>query len=185
MADRLIDPGLRQSTGLRLNIADGAVVTRDGKLILIETSGASKLDNAMNGQRIQNKAAAWATIAAMSELDIRVLFVDISQSPSPKRFRYHVQQGVEGADKFMATKRMRDAGKASIFLADAHDWFPFELSVSRGFETLEAWSPVTERYHDLIPVDTELDRSSDVVINTIGSIHTPRWALESVRKMTD
>lgn len=182
-ADKLIDPALRQASGIRLNIADGVIVTRDGKLILIETSGASKLDNASNGQRIQSKAAAWATVAALSELDIRVVFVDISQSPSPKRFRYHVQQGVEAADKFMSNVRMRERGKEAIFLADSHDWFPFELAIGAGFETLEAWSPVTERYHDLIPVDTELDPTSDVVINTIGSIHTPKWALGSVQRM--
>lgn len=183
IADKLIDTDLRHSSGIRLNIADGVIVTKDGKLILIETSGASKLDNALNGQRIQAKASAWATVAALSDLDIRVIFVDISQSPSPKRFRYHVQQGVESADKFMSNTRMRERGKEAIFLADSHDWFPFELSISKGFETLEAWSPITERYHDLVPIDTKLDKDSDVVINTIGSIHTPKWALGNVYQM--
>jgi len=182
-ADLLMDPTLKQDWGIRDNVADGAVVLRDGRIILLETSGAQKLDNKSNGPRLQAKAAAWATVAALSDLDISVVFVDIAQATSRRRFRHHVQQGVEAASANIANQSLLRRGQQSVFLADAHDWFPFALSIARGFQRLEAWSPVTERYHDLIPAETEVDLNSDPVINTVGSLHTPAWAFTPVRDL--
>lgn len=181
-ADMLLPPGVREGQDIRQNIGDGVLVTRDGKLIIIETSGASKLDNQLNGPRIQNKAAAWSIIAALSNLDITVIFVDIAHTPR-KRLQYYVKLGVESAASMISDTYLLQRGTSRIFAVDAWDWFPFELAIAEGFLTLEAWSPITNRYHDVIPLDVPLRVEADPVLNTVAALHTPKWVLDPIRSL--
>lgn len=160
---------------MRSNHSDGGIVTKDGQVILFETSGTANLDNE-NGIRIQEKVAAWAAICAMSDIPLRVVFVDIAPKPNVPRFRWHVKLGLDQVSKYLVNKRMQDAGAESIFLINAYDWFPYAHEVSRGFQTLEAYSPITGKYHDLIPSDVDL-KSDAHVVNTLASLHTPDWTL--------
>lgn len=160
---------------MRSNHSDGGIVTKDGQTILFETSGTANLDNE-NGIRIQEKAAAWAAICAMSDIPLRVVFVDIAPRPNVPRFRWHVKLGLDQVSKYLVNKRMQDRGTQSVFLANSYDWFPFAHEVSRGFQTLEAYSPLTGKYHDLIPASDAVS-DAEHVANTLASMHTPDWTL--------
>lgn len=177
-AELLMHGSKRSDEQLRRNIADAALVTRDGTVIVVETSGASNMDSTAVGQRIADKAAAWGAVAARSDLPIKVLFVDASQHPRPGRFRWHVLRGVEGSNRYLSRTRDQQTARRSVFVADAHDWFPIPSGVDLSFLTLRAWSPADDSLHDLVPVDTQLDPSSDVVVNTLAALHTPTWVVE-------
>jgi len=160
---------------IRKNIADGAIVGKDGSVILIETSGAANLDRDAVGKRLSEKALAWAAVAARTEIPLKVVFVNISTKARMQRFGHHIQQGLDRINEEIVKPQAQRKGRESIFIADALDWFPFTLGISRGFTELEAYSTVTRRYHSLIPADTKINPEADVVANTLAALHIPPW----------
>lgn len=163
---------------MRANIADGAIVANDGSIILIETSGAANVDRDAIGNRLEEKALAWAAVAARTELPLKVVFVNISSKARMQRFQWHIQRGVERISEHIVRAPMARKGSESIFVADALDWFPFTLGVSQGFTELEAYSTLTKRYHSLVPADTAINPKADVVANTLGALHIPPWVAQ-------
>lgn len=160
---------------IRGNIADGAIVGKDGSIILIETSGAANLDREAVGNRLAEKALGWAVIAAKTDLPLKVVFVNISTKARMQRFNWHIQRGLERIDEQIVKSHTRKKGREAIFVADALDWFPFTLGISRGFTELEAYSTETRRYHPLLPADTKINPDADVVANTLAALHIPPW----------
>ena len=159
----------------RGNIADGAIVAKDGSIILIETSGAANVDRDAVGNRLAEKALGWAVIAAKSDIPLKVIFVNISTKARMQRFNWHIQRGLERIDEQIVKSHTRKKGRESIFVADALDWFPFTLGISRGFTELEAYSTETRRFHSLVPADTKINPDADVVANTLAALHIPPW----------
>jgi hypothetical protein len=162
-------------TDMRANIADGAIIGKDGSVILIETSGAANLDRDAVGKKLSEKALAWAAIAARSEVPLKVIFENISTKARMQRFGYHIQSGLERIDEQIVKPQAQRKGRESIFIADALDWFPFTLGISRGFTEVEAYSTETRRYHSLVPADTKINPDADVVANTLAALHIPPW----------
>lgn len=160
---------------VRSNIADGAIVGKDGSIILIETSGAANLDRDAVGNKLSEKALGWAAIAARSEVPLKVLFVNISTKARMQRFNYHIQRGLERIDEQIVRPQAQRKGRESVFVVDALDWFPFTLGISRGFTEMEAYSTETRRFHSLIPADTKINPDADVVANTLAALHIPPW----------
>jgi RNAse (barnase) inhibitor barstar len=142
---------------------------------LIETSGAANLDREAVGKKLADKALAWAVIAAKTELPLKVIFVNISTKARMQRFNYHIQRGLERVDEHLVKSHTKKKARESVFIADALDWFPFTLGISRGFTELEAYSTETRRYHSLLPADTKINPDADVVPNTLAALHIPPW----------
>lgn len=161
--------------GMRSGIADGALVARDGSIVLIETSGASNVDRAGVAERLMEKALGWGAVCARTDLPLKVLFVNISPKAKMPRFHWHIMRGLERLGEQIARTAAREKGRASIFVADALDWFPFPLAISEGFRELEAYSTETRRFHRLVPADTPLEPRSEVVANTLAALHLPPW----------
>lgn len=175
-ADSLIDKTSMMDLSIRQNISDGAIVLKDGSVVLIETSGSLSVEGTA-GKIIQRKAAAWTAICALSEIDLKVIFIDLSPTPKPGRFRWYVKSGADMVTEYLVNKGQIDEGKRSIFAANAHDWFPNARAVSRGFIELESWNVLSEKYEIVAPEDLPLVKS-ELITNTLASIHIPDWALE-------
>lgn len=160
--------------GMRQNIADAAIVLKDGSIIIIETSGKATVDD-QTGNKLVAKAAAWGAIAAKSDLDMKILFVNINPKLRMNRLEYKIMQGGEEVANYLSSTALQDKGKRSLFYANAYDWFPMASAVTEGFEELEAVSIVDKRYHSLAPKSIDLNTHSDPVINTLAALHTPEW----------
>lgn len=160
---------------MRENIADGAIVAKDGSIILIETSGTSTLDRDGIGARLSEKALWWAAVAARSDLPLKIVFVNIAPRAKMPRFAHHVQAGLERIDEQIVRAPAQRKGREAVFVADAMDWFPFTLGISAGFTELESYSTETQRYHSLVPAGTSINPQADVVANTLAALHIPPW----------
>lgn len=159
--------------GLRNNIGDGVLVCRDGKIIVLEVTTATA--RSKTSSSIVDKAAAWATIAARTDFDLDVLFIDASTTPRPAKFTRLVRYGYqEVAKKYMTRLREREKGGSHLYTADARRWFPLERAVSPQFKRLNCWSLGHEGFVDMLgPVP--MDTGKDIVVNTASALITPRW----------
>jgi len=174
-----VEESIRKRSNIRDNIGDAAIVTKDGGIIILETSGASNLDD-KGGDKIRDKATAWATIAALSEQDIKVVFVNINSSARMNRFEWRVIQGLDAIGKNITNTALQKKGVNSIFTANAYDWFPMPMTVSGGFSTLQSFSPSRKKYFELAPLDIRFNVESDALINTIAALHVPPWVFKRV-----
>lgn len=169
----LFIPDRQSSSGVRNNVGDGALITRDGRIIVLEVTTATA--RARTSSSIVDKAAAWATIAARSDLPLDVLFIDASSTPRPAKFTRLVRYGYQEVSKrYMTRARDRERGGSRLYTADARRWFPLERAVTPQFTRLNCWSLGEEGFRDLLE-PTPMDTSSDVVVNTATSLATPRW----------
>ena len=164
---------------LRKNIGDAAIVTKDGGIIIFETSGATNLDD-KGGDKLESKAAAWATIAALSDIDIKIVFVNINSGARMNRFEWRVIKGLEKIGKTITSTKLQKKGVESVFTANAYEWFPMPLTASKGFTTLQVFHPQAKRYFDLAPARTQFNIESDAMVNTVAALHTPSWVLRRV-----
>jgi len=170
---------IKKRHDLRENIGDAAIVTKDGGIIILETSGASNLDD-KGGDKLENKAAAWAAIAALSDMDIKVVFVNINSAARMNRFEWRVIQGLNKIGKSVTNTALQKKGVESVFTANAYDWFPMPLTASQGFTSLQVFHPKAKRFYDLAPARTQFDVESDAMVNTIAALHTPKWVTSRV-----
>lgn len=159
----------------RGNIGDGAIVTRDGRIIVIETVGAAKFAIRGTGYRISDKAAAWVGIAAKLDLDLSVVFMNSNKRANHSGLEKFVRYGVEfESKKYVVSKSKRKIGQEKIYFVDGYDWFPGPRLIDPLFEELTAYSPYRNEWVKLAPADAPLVKN-DVVINTVLSLHTPNW----------
>lgn len=169
----LFIPDRESNSGVRNNVGDGVLITRDGRIIVLEVTTATA--RSKTSSSIVDKAAAWATIAARSDLPLDVLFIDASPTPKPAKFTRLVRYGYqEVAKRYMTRATDRERGGARLHTADARRWFPLARAVSPQFTRLNCWSLGEEGFRDLVE-PTPIDVSSDVVVNTASALATPKW----------
>ena len=163
----------------RRNIADGILVTRNGKVIVIESSGSSLVTkkNGQNKNSLVHKAAAWVAVCAYSELDIRVVFVDISNRPDVDRLRKYVSIGVEiESQTYVSRNAYRQEGAAKIYVADGREWFPAARALTDDFAWMRAYNAFSHHQENIIDDDDLVtDQNSDIVKNTLAALHVPSW----------
>lgn len=163
----------------RKNIADGILVTRSGKIIVIEASGSSLVNKkgGDNKNALVKKAAAWVAACAYSELDIRVVFVDISAKPDVSRLELYVGIGVEKESAaYVTRRRYRQKGAEKIYVADGRRWFPSARSVSDDFLWMLAHNTANNRNEHIIDEDDFISNpDADIVRNTLAALHVPSW----------
>lgn len=167
-----------RSDKIRNNIGDGIIVTRDGKVIVLESAGTtSSMSTKDRSNILISKAAAWVSIAGRTDIDLRVLFLDISPQPRPARIRKFINIGIEKeSPRYVSSRRIRERGQERIHVVDSRNWFPVARMVSEDFLNLRVWHPASQSEVDLAPVSEsgETD-TSDVIVNTLASLHTPAW----------
>lgn len=168
-----------ESDDVRAAVADGSIVTKDGKVILFEASGSGSANN--KGRSLVAKAAAWTAICGKSPLDIYMVFVEISRDPNMYHFNRHITMGMEKVSgRYVSNIDVKARGQKRILTVDSRDWFPIVRGISEDFVNLRAWCPATLEYVDLAPSSLVTDRESDVLVNTLSSLHTPRWIVDPI-----
>lgn len=190
-ADIFAEQQLLPNEESRGNVGDGLLVTPSGTVILFEASGAKMTGKAKRNNVLKSvhqnisathlvmKAAAWVAIAARSDIDLRVVFVDVATKPSFKRMFNAVNVGVNlKSDMFIADSYLREKGMEKIYVADAREWMPIPRMVSQSMETLDCIQVVNGGRSS--PLLTEehgvLNTHSPMVTNTLLSLHNPEWA---------
>lgn len=164
----------------RNNIADSALVTRGGKLILLETSG-SKLGHSSgkhNGlNKIVGRAAAWVIATAYSDLDVHVVFVEAAMNPEANYLHNLVNIGITNHSmEYVRRESARQLGMEKIHTVDARRWFPGPRGISEDFLNLRVRNALTGRHINLIEdSDLETNTESDLVKNTLAALHVPPW----------
>lgn len=174
---------VRKRADLRKNIGDGAIVLKNGSIIVLETSGASNLDD-KGGDKLEQKAAAWAAIAALTHLDLKIVFVNINSKAKMNRFEWRVMKGLSQIGRQISNVDLQKKGVEAVFIANAYDWFPMPMTASVGFANLQSFHPIAKRYYDLAPAVTSFDVNSDAMVNTVAALHTPKWVLRRVTNIT-
>ena len=170
---------IKKRHDLRENIGDAAIVTKDGGIIVLETSGATNLDD-KGGDKLEMKAAAWASIAALSDMDMKIVFVNINAAARMNKFEARVTNGLDKIGKYITNTALQKKGVEAVFTANAYDWFPMPLTASKGFASLQVFHTKAKRYYDLAPARTQFDINSDAMVNTVAALHTPSWVLRRV-----
>lgn len=181
----LYHPRAREKSA-RLNIGDGVIVTRSGKIIVIETTGSSLLrkqkfgvkDSAKtNRNRLVDKVGGWVAATGHSELDLRVIFVDTSRKSTYSSLKKYVDLGTaEGSKKYVTRRSTRERGARRIYVADGRQWFPSPRSISDDFLWMKAHNSGTGKVdHVIEESDLVTDPDSDLVRNTLAALHVPQW----------
>lgn len=167
---------------VRNNVGDAVLVSRAGKIIVLEVSGANRLGQTTAGNKIVEKAAAWVAACGKSELDLNVIFVDVSNRSRTQQFYANVDYGVrQVSEKYASQERIRRRGGKRVFAVDARDWFPIPRAIGKDFQTLKCLSTVTGEYGDLLTEgDNSMAAGSDPVINTLAALHTPWWIHQEI-----
>lgn len=170
----------------RMNSGDGIIVTRSGKIIVLETTGEkllkkrrfSKKDSTKeNRNRLVDKVGGWVAATGHSELDLRVVFLSTQRKPDLAELKLYVGYGVdEGSKKYVTRRSVRERGKKRIYVADARTWFPAARSISDDFLWMSAHNAGTRRADTVID-DSDLvtDPTNDLVRNTLAGLHVPGW----------
>lgn len=161
----------------RNNIGDGVIVTNSGKIIVLEVSGSFVRGNVDGKSQVVEKAAAWTSICGRTELDLNVVFVEITRNGNIKRLNEQVLFGVEAiSKKYVSNSRMRERGANKIFTATAFDWFPIPRATTELFRRLRVFHPYSHNFVNLIDyAEAVPDMDKDIVLNTLASLHTPWW----------
>lgn len=168
------DPQAKQ----RDSHGDCVVVTKDGTIIIIEVVG-SILSSRGQYRTIVNKAASWVGVIANSPLDIRVIFVDTTWSEDKRAIINAVRLGASHvSEEYAPVNRTRERAMPKVGVVDGSWWFPDESTISVAATRLGAFVPYLHKFYAFDEPDPEFSTPElrrDVVINTVGALHTPPW----------
>lgn len=152
--------------------ADGVIVSNSGKVILLETTGSWGAAT----EEITNKTIGWVKAIAHSDLDLHVVFLDMSNPPIYAKMKSRVAAGLHRSESVVPNKYVRDQAIAKVHVANGRIWFPFSRAVSEEFRLLEVATPAKRVIEPLLRDEPEQpDLSKDVVRNTLAGLHTPAW----------
>lgn len=176
-AEQLSEQKLFPTEVSRANIGDGAIVTKGGRVIIFETTGSQSMPQ----KKLSEKAGAWVGVCGRSDVDLSVVFVDISYNPNPKKLFNAVSWGVdEKAGRYVARADIRQRGEQKIFVAHAKHWFPTARMVSDSFATLEVVRACDRERTHILSGEEEWDYGSPIVGATALSLHNPDWVLNKL-----
>lgn len=164
----------RQAGMCRRNVGDGVIVTNSGAAIILETAGAANMSQNKHGARLSDKAKAWVSILATTNVDAYVVFVNSNANARLGTLERFVRQGVETSREVIVSSRLREQGQRRVFVANGYDWFPAARTIDESFVEMEAYSPFHDEVMRLAPADDPLVMT-DLVRNTLLSLHTPDW----------
>lgn len=170
---------------IRRSHADGAIVTKDGSVILVETVGDIG-SNKIANQSLIDKAASWVGVIANSPLDVYVVFVDTTFYNSVRTTHNSLDIAFrKESRKFAPEQYSRERAISHVGVVGGSHWFPENGSMSRAGTRLLTYNPSTRRYRpfDIPDVDfSTSERRRNVVVNTLTALHTPPWILENIKE---
>lgn len=160
----------------RASHGDGAIVSKNGKIVMFELVGAGL--SGSNWERTRLKAASWAAVAGASGFDISVVFVSLNYMRDWKGLMSAVHKGCNDVGLFTPNSAAIRRGRNKIGVVSASRLMP-ELGVSStAVNGIDVWSPWRgESFSALNEPDstvTGLERAVPT-INTVAALHTPRW----------
>lgn len=163
----------------RANVGDGAILTRDGKIVVLEVDGNNSNSSCSDGEnRLVKKAAAWTSICGRSDLDLNVIFVSIAKTENRRKMRRLVEIGVNAAsNKYVASESIRERGQHRVFTAEVDRWFPGPRCVSSEFRALVVQPTVRAADVELAPIQLGDQRPAErnYIENCVAQLHTPTW----------
>ena len=164
------------SEEIRANIGDGMIVTKGGRLIILETAGTSGAMAADGNNQIVQKAAMWTSVIARSKFDIAVVFLDISRRSSPAWLRRYAAVGVESLSKsYLVSDKARKEAAEKVFVVDSREWFPVARGVSESFLDMTAWCVADRKRRPIIDEPMDAAVTDTHVVNTVAALATPPW----------
>lgn len=163
---------------MRGNVADLAVVTNSGRVILIELTSARNATAS-----ISEKAMAWTlAIALATDLDLYVVFANSNPKHDRWLFRNRVLAGILAAENRLVNPgaSLRRA-QERIFVSDTSThWFPMSHTVTTAFTTMDVLNPASLAFYRLAPDGAQLS-SAQPVISVRAALSTPDWITEPVK----
>ncbi|NMM83106.1 hypothetical protein B2J88_01765 [Rhodococcus sp. SRB_17] len=171
----------------RANVGDGAILTRDGKIIILEVDGNNSNSSGPDGEnRLVKKAAAWTSICGRSDLDLCVVFVSIAKAENRQKMRRLVEVGVNAASKsYVASGAVRERGQGRVFTAEVDRWFPGPRCVSSDFRALTVQSAVNGANIELAPIQLGRQKPAECsyIENCVAQLHTPTWFADELHNV--
>lgn len=161
---------------IKKSMGDGAIVTKDGKIIVFEISGKTNISKTYI-KVLSDKVSAWAKVASLSKMDISIVFVNTSSDSYQNMERYtdHLVLGLNEAKKGFVTSSQMEKMDHAIYYADYRDWFNSSRGVYEEFASLTAVRAVDRQKVQLAPISAPLDRDSNIIMNTSATLFHPRW----------
>ena len=157
---------------------DGVAVTKDGSLIIFEFVGAKSSSNSAF-HSLANKAASWVGVIASSDLDINVVFMDMSFTKDQSKILGAIDYGVREVSKgYAPLEYLRERALNHIGLINLSYWYPDDHTVSRAETRLLAYDMFNHDYRCFDEPDdnfSDSEKRKNVIINTMGSLHNPSW----------
>lgn len=183
--DRFLSEQVRNSINVRTVRGDAAIVTKDGAVIIIELTAIKDATQAEEGATLAARAAAWATIASLSDVPMSLAVVSIGGYAASRRVAKHLRENTERElGKYFSNVAEKKKALDAIHMTSIQSWWPSASCISRKFLTLEGFSPFTKEYRELAPADAQWDTKQPVVMNSVAALHTPPWVMNPVAPIT-
>lgn len=175
-AEQFSDQREFPTEAVRANIGDGVLVTKSGGIIILETTGAAHGSSVEAGNQAAEKAGAWVGVCGRSDLDVKVVFLDVAEKPTTKTLYKAVSLGVKKlSSKYVARSSVIERGKKRIFVADSRTWFPLPGTISTTFADMSCINIGTNRMEPVVD-DESVDLAHPAVGTSVLSLHNPPWA---------
>lgn len=163
----------------RANHGDGALITKDGTIIMMELVGGVAAGE--NFKRIESKAAAWTAAAGSSHHDMAIVFINMNSVENYPRIVRACQKAVRDGAYMFGNQLAVMNGQPRIFAVNFPYWFPEIGCVNDHFINLEAYNIQAQTYMPMtIPNNHGVSRESRVrlIENTLLSPTVPNWFFE-------
>ena len=184
--DKFLNEMVRNSFEVRYVRGDAAVVTKDGGVIIIELTGVRDAINAEHGSTLAARAAAWATIAELSDVPMSLVVVSIGGYAASRRIAKHLRENTEKElANYFSSVEQRERAIKTVHMTSIQAWWPSPSVVSRKFVTMEAFSPFDNTYRELAPADAQWNTEMPITLNTVAALHTPAWSLKPVKPIIE
>lgn len=169
----------------RRSHADGAIVTKDGVVILIETISRMQLGSSVD-QNTVDKAASWVGVIANSPIDLRVIFVDTTFYHSHRVTLNSINIALKKeSHKFAPDVYSRERAMSHIGVTGAPLWYGENGALSQAGTRLVTYVPHTRSYKEFDLPDERFStpsRRRDIVVNTVSALHTPPWIMGDIKE---
>lgn len=167
----------------RRSHGDGAVVTKDGSVIVFEMVGSSS-DSTIQYKRLVEKAASWIGVISNSPIDLNVLFIDAAWSRDRRNIIAAANHAVfERSIAYTSDEYDRKKALSHIGLVNLTHWFPEDNTVSRAATRLHAWCPALREAKSFDQPDSLFSNEEirkNIIINTSCALHTPEWIRKDI-----
>lgn len=169
----------------RSSHADGAIVTKDGTVVLLEIVGAMSRKHG-SLKKLIDKTASWIGVIANSHLDINVLFVDTTFGAESSAIINSLDIGIrKESPRYAPDNFTREKALSHIGVVGAGWWFPEDGCISQAGTRLMGYGIYKRDYQCFDQPDPKFSTSEqrkNVVINTITSLHNPSWILSDFKE---